>query len=464
MKQLFKTSLLAVTIAATCGTAFAGTVTVTKQTHSIEGLAGVTATQISNDIAYVVAAAYAVGDKITFTFPAGALDATTFPSQINVAAVDGDGSAAPVTAVAGMGLGLLNSTANAVTYRVTTLSQPLDTNTGLDFTNRTTIGASIDLGPIGYLPAALTAAAVTVTVSSQTSVGDVLDSAGVLTAIVADSDTQYGTAAVGTQFDAVINVSSARKAFVGVTSDSMDFTITNPNVLGADMAAGGTGVNADWLNLATTTSTGVTVFGEAGRMTGLDASNWTTAGTDTFTVAAATLAVSYAGMVTNDTITFTPTAGVNADVLESQDFTTDVVYNYTSGAVKASKTVGVGLDSGEWTLNGASVNIPYMPYGDAISQIMYVSNDGDQSGDIVVTAFDDAGNTYDLGTVKIANANTVTKITSEVKDALELAGFTNGRVSITVTVNAPADDVTVYASYHAGGTRGFVNTDQYKGM
>ena len=41
MKQLFKSTLLAAAVAATCGTAVAGTVAVTKQIHSVEGLLGV---------------------------------------------------------------------------------------------------------------------------------------------------------------------------------------------------------------------------------------------------------------------------------------------------------------------------------------------------------------------------------------------------------------------------------------
>jgi hypothetical protein len=71
---------------------------------------------------------------------------------------------------------------------------------------------------------------------------------------------------------------------------------------------------------------------------------------------------------------------------------------------------------------------------------------------------------YDLGKVTTANPHTVTKLATVIKTALELKGFTAGKLSITVTVNAPADDITVYASYNIGGAdRGFVNTDQYKG-
>jgi hypothetical protein len=451
MKQLFKKSLLAATVAVTCGSAFAGTVAVTKQVHSLEGLNGVTANQTSDSISYTVAAAYAVGDKITFTFTDGALVATTFPSQINVGAVD---SATPASAIAGMGLGLLNSDSASVTYRVTSLSQPDDTPGagGTAYTDRTTLGAVVTLGQIGYTAASVAAAPVTVTVSSQTSVGDDLDNSGTRTATVAESKTQFGSATAPTKFNATIDVSSMRKAFVDTLTDSMSWVIANPATTG-------------WLNVATVNTTGATVYGEAGKMAGLEAANFTAGGTVTFTEAAAKVAVAYTGMVTNDTITFAAPTGDDAVVLETQSFGTDLVYNYTSaGAVAGSKTIASNLTSGEWTLNGATVNIPYMPYGPSASRILYISNAGTQSGDISATAFDEKGNSYDLGVIGNAAAGTVTKISRLVDDALVAAGFASSKTSITVTVNAPESDITVYASYNVGGSdRGFVNTDQYKG-
>ena len=443
----FKTTLLAAVVAATFGSAYAGTVTVTKQTHSTEGLAGVTSTQTSASIGYTVAAAYAVGDKVTFTFTAGSVVAASFPSQLNVAAVN---SAVPASAISGMSLGLLNSDDDTVTYRVTSLSQPTD-GAATTYTDRTTIGALITLGTVGYSASAV-AGTVTVTVSAQTSAGDVLDSAGTLTATLAEAKTQFGTAAVSPLFDAEINVSSMRTAFTGVTSDDAGITITNPTTTG-------------WLNLATVNTTAVNLFGEAGKMDGLLATNFGTAGTNVFTEASAQLAVTYAGQMTNDTITFTPPTGTAAVILESQTFNADVVYNYSSAAATAgTATLATGAAAGEWTLNGASVNIPYMPYSANASQILYVTNDGTQDGDIIVTAFDDAGTAYDAFIVGTATAGSITKITGDVKAGLEAQGFTGGKVSITVTVNAPDADITVYASYNVSGNRAFVNTDQYKGQ
>ena len=444
MTNMFKKTLVAASLIATFGVS-AGTVSVTKQTHSMEGLAGVTATQTSNAIGYVLGAAYAVGDKITFTFPTGALVAASFPSQLNISAVDSDTLG---DAIAGLALGLLNSDADSVTYRVTSLAQPSNlTGTITEYTDRTTIGATLPLGAVGYTPASVMAANVTVTVDSLTSVGDFLDTSGTRTGTVAEAKTQFGSAVVGTMFAKVINVSDARESFTIAGADSAVFTVTNPTTTG-------------WLNMATVNTTGANFFGEAGKMTGLAVGDFAAAGTRTFTEAAAQLSVSYTGMITNDTISFTAPGDV---ALEAQKFTTDVVYNYTSaGAATGTTILATGADSGEWTLNGATVNIPYMPYGAGISQIIYVSNSGTQSGDVSVTAFDDNGASYDLGVVGVANANTVTKLSSIVGDALVAAGFNGSKASLTITVNAPSDDITVQANYVAGGSRATVITDQYK--
>lgn len=455
MKQLYKKTLLAVAVASICGKALAGDVSVTKQVHSLEGLEDVTATQTSEAITYKVAAAYRDGDKITFTFSDGALEGTTFPSQLNVAAVD---SATEADSIAGMALGLLNTTDNSVTYRVTQVTQPDDTPGagGTAYTDRTTIGATIALGTIGYKASAVAAGSITISVASETSSGDVLDNSGTRTATLAEAKTQFGSAKMGTSFDSVINVSAARKAFAVGSTDTASFTITNPTTTG-------------WLNMATVNTTSANLFGEAGKMgtlseTGTEFSTATTS-TRTFDRAGAKLGISYAGLVTNDTITFTPPTGTNAVVLEAQKFSLDLAYNYTSAGAKAnSKTISTALSAGEWTLNGAKVSIPYMPYQANASQILYVTNEGTQDGDILATAFDEKGNVYDLGIVGVAKGEHVTKVTKPIGDALLAKGFSGGKVAITITVNAPESDITVYAGYNVGGAdRGYVNTDQYKG-
>ncbi|MFT5074838.1 MAG: hypothetical protein ACI8YB_002305 [Patiriisocius sp.] len=447
MERIIKISLLIAVIAATSSVAVAGTVSVTKQTHSLEGLSGVTADQTSNSINYTLAAAYSAGDKITFTFTGNALVATTFPSQLSAPAVD---SASPANAIAGLGLGFLNSDSDSVTYRVTSLNQPDDTPGagGNAYSNRTTVGAQVTLGSIGYKAAAVLAADVTVTVSSQTSDGDILDSAGTLAATIAEAKTQFGTAVVTPQFDNVIEVNSGRLAFTTGSSDTLTWSVTTPDTTG-------------WQNLANVSSSVVTLLGEAGKMTGLNHGDFSSAvGALLFVQVEAKLTVSLVGQVNSGTITFTPPTGGAAVVLEAQGFTLDLVHNYTTASgVNSFKAIATGL-AGGWELNAATGIISYMPYATSISQIMYVTNIGTQNGDITVAAVDEQGVLYDLGVIGIANAGKVTKVSKLIEDKLVVAGFGSGKVAMKITVNAPAADISIYASYIIGsGDRGYVEVE-----
>jgi hypothetical protein len=452
MKKLIKTTLLAAAIAVAGGNAVAGTLAVTLQTHSTEGIEGLTTKQTSESISYTLGAAYAVGDTITFTFNGDVISSTEFASQINVAAVD---SATASEAIAGLALGLLNTDETTVSYRVTTVTQPDDTpgDGGTEYTDRTTLGATATMGSISYTAASLTDGDLNMKVSSNTSNGGSLDSDA--TGTLATKKTQFGSAAMSTVFDNVIDVSTARKTFVGVTTDTMSWMITNPDTSG-------------YLNLATINTdsgTTVTVTGGTGKLSGLATANFSVAGSGavTYTEASDQIAIVYSGDVTSDTLTFTAPVDSDAAVLNTQSFSATVVYNYTTAAgAAATKTVGSNLSAGAWTLNGAVVVVPYMPYSSNASQILYLTNTGTQTGDILVTAFDIDGNDYDLGVVASSEGGKLIKIATLIKTALEAKGFSAGKLTLTITVEVPKDDIIVYASYNVGGSdRGFVNTSQF---
>lgn len=454
MKQTFKTTLLAASLAAAMGSAVAGTMVVDMQTHSVEGLKSYTAAQTSNAIKYTLGTGYLAGDKITFTYSADVLKGVTPTSSITVSKIDSDDVK---VAKVGLAMSRIAFGDNYVTYRVTNVEQPkkADGSTPHSETFDTT-GIIIDLGTVSYAPSVIAdGASLKVTASSQDATGDVIDNSGTLSAVIAQSKSQFTGKTTVSGFDATINVSAMRKAFVSGTTDTASFTYAPTNTTG-------------WLNLATVNSTTATIAGEKGKMTSLTKAEFASAqaGTVTLDVENALLTVAYTGTITTDTITFTPPTGDKAVVLEAQDFTASLAYGYTSkGSATGSVDVAKNASAGSWDLNGATVNIPYMPYGPNASQIVYVSNDSDQDADITVTVFDDKGNLYDLGALQIkAGKKRVTKIAPEINDRLRAAGFNGTKASITITVNAPDSDVTVYASYNVGGAdRGYINTDQYKG-
>lgn len=431
--------------------AFAGTLSVTTQTHSTEGIVGVTDTQTSNSISYTLGAAYTADDRVIFTFNEDIITNTAFDGQIVVDAVD---SADANSAVAGLVLGLLNSSGSTVTYRVTSVSQPDDTpgDGGTAYTDRSTLGAVVTLGSVKYSLSSISSGDLTMSVASSTDSGSPIDTDA--NGTLATKKTQFGSVAIDTKFDNVIDVATVRKTFVTGTTDTVSWTISNPDTTG-------------WSNLATvnaSSGTVVTVKGESGKLNGLNTSQFTVAnsGTVAFDESADSVAVTYAGDVKTDTLTFTPPTGDSAVSMNVQSFTTDVVYNYTSaGGTAGAAQVATAAASGEWKLNGASVVIPYMPYSSNASQIIYVTNTGTQTGDIRVTAFDPAGNDYDVGVVSTIAGGQLVKLGPSLLTKLQAIGFTAGKLTLTVTVDVPNKDVIVYASYNVGGSdRGFVQTDQ----
>jgi hypothetical protein len=142
--------------------------------------------------------------------------------------------------------------------------------------------------------------------------------------------------------------------------------------------------------------------------------------------------------------------------LSPQTFSADYVFAYPT-----NKTTSIKFGAGAWTINGALVFVPYMPYGDNITQIVYIANRGGQDGTITVDAFDEAGNSYTFS-VGVVQAGTVRKLAQELLDGLTLGGFTPpGKVAFEITVTAPDQDIDVYSAYNVGGTdRGTVVNSQ----
>ena len=102
--------------------------------------------------------------------------------------------------------------------------------------------------------------------------------------------------------------------------------------------------------------------------------------------------------------------------------------------------------------------IPYMPYNANASQIIYISNMSTQASDVLVTAIDDQGTTYDLGSIGTSDANKVMKLAPLIKDKLDTQGFVGGKLAIMISTRAP--NAIVYASYNVGGSdRGFVSVE-----
>ena len=219
------------------------------------------------------------------------------------------------------------------------------------------------------------------------------------------------------------------------------------------------GANAD-VKVATVTDATVALTGEdlgflldangnldAGgyNITGLIAAVEAT-GTDAATLVGNTLTVS----TTNDPGGYVgielDSNGVNQ--LNAQTFSADLEIGYQLGGT-ADSIPATGFDAGEWDLNGAAINIPFLPFGPNFAQVIRISNDSNAGADIELTAFDNEGNTF--GPVILptaAPAGTVHNPVAEITAALLDAGFDgSGEIDITLVINASAGDIDVVANY-----------------
>ena len=132
--------------------------------------------------------------------------------------------------------------------------------------------------------------------------------------------------------------------------------------------------------------------------------------------------------------------------LSSQSFTYDLSVSYNN----ASLTDGVYTASGSvgsWTLNGATASVPFMPFGDAFSQSITVTNVGSVDGAIVVDWFFN-GTEATTPLTLTAAANSVTDISAEVR-ALAAANGITGNAALKIIINSPNDDITVKGVYYS---------------
>lgn len=438
MKQFIKGCIVAVAFIVASGSAIAGDISVDSiQRHSKQGVISVSSSITSGNVNYRVGSAYAQSDLITFNLTPGAVHSSF--SWPNALAFEPTKNADGVSVGANMSIGLLNTSEDksSATYRVTSVMP------SLGFPSGTTVDGIINLGAFSLTASSIAAGEVTITVSSIASNGiTLIDTQGTLSATIAQPEDEFGEIIVDTGASEIIDVSKSRKSFVSGNTDQISWRIDNDTNL---------------LNKATVTLTKIELKGD---FHGMDATNFSlgeNTGTVTYDDVEKILTLTYPSLITADTITITSKEN---HPLKAQAFSVGGSYHY---GVDAVESVGEEIFAGVWGLNGAIINVPYMIYGENITQHLIISNESQQSGDIAIIAFDENGTVLNLGVVDTIEASTVKQIATQVSDALKAQNFTAGKVSLTITVDAPANDITVVAGYNVNNDRAFVNTDQYKG-
>lgn len=372
-----------------CSSASAGTVSLAKQIHSLQGIQGVTANQSSNIISYTVAADYNIDDEISFAFSDDVLP--NFPNTLT----GGVGS-----------LALDSNTDDSVSYKVT---------------SALSVGDTITFGSIFYPASSLLINAFTVTVSSQTETGEALDTAGTRTATIAEAKSQFGNIALSTRFDAVIqNDTGQDSTTFSSDSPTLSWYVLNPNTTG-------------WLNLASATSTQITLEGEAGKMAGLTVANFTAGGTETFSTDSAQLSISNSARFPSldfpETIRFTAPGNV---ALTNQSFKMSISYGYWSAAaVQSSIVMALKVNAGAWTLSTPDTTPEPTALLNGSVAFDYQSN-------TLNGAFCDLDDVLDPGetsmmTVTLTNAGSglVSGMTAQVTSTADITFTNNGDITFT---------------------------------
>jgi hypothetical protein len=252
MKQLFKKTILAATVAAVSGVAVAGDISVaTTQNHSQQGLSGVTSAITSSNVTYTVQGAYAQSDLITITLTSGAVHSSqSWPNALTFTPAGTPGTS---TAGANMSVGLLNTSSDktSATYRVTSVTPDGANATG------TTVGGMLNLGTFALKASAIASGAVTVSVASLASNGVTpVDTQGTRTGTLAKSSDQFGDLSVTTDADQVIDVSKGREGFETGTNDTITWGGSNNTGLLNAAAVSQTRIilNGDFEGMTTVTS------------------------------------------------------------------------------------------------------------------------------------------------------------------------------------------------------------------
>jgi hypothetical protein len=328
--------------------------------------------------------------------------------------------------------GLINSTKTALTFRVTALSGAAST-----------VGNTFSLGLGGSaaetkvkLDSITAESVVNVTAKAVTSTGFDLDNTANDTSKVASVATQWSFK-VDPVMAAVVDVTEERKKFVD------DSTAMFKIVLAENAGTYRAGFTPD--DDAANT---ITVNGNFVAFDGVDNTGTFVSDAGNVTVAEDKLSATVA-MTSGDPVNATHTQSFN--IGSKQRIIEAGSYSATMKLIDGSdRTINlISTYAGKMTLNGASYDIPYLPYGDSTDRYVWVTNKGVQPGDITVTALEQDGTEHEFGVIGESKKGLM-KIDSLIDAKLEEAGVATGQsIKLNVTVNAPDSDITVYAAYKA---------------
>lgn len=180
-----------------------------------------------------------------------------------------------------------------------------------------------------------------------------------------------------------------------------------------------------------------------------------------FTFTAANVSTVNAIGANTDTETFTITTD-KARVIPTAGYSASYTLNYLNDAAVTKTYTSAAFATGDWLLNGTSVNVPYIPVGfGSLSANIEIANTSGVDGDITLDAVDNNGVAHAATKLSFnATAGSVTKVSEQ--DLVDAFGLTEGtKLSLNVTVAAPTG-ISVYPYYRENDVRVSLPTSQYR--
>jgi hypothetical protein len=279
---------------------------------------------------------------------------------------------------------------------------------------------------------------------------------GVLEAVVATKLVDVAAAEITTTitagtnlaFDQVVDVNKDRYEFSGSTQSDIAAIVLADAANGATLTATSvmtlTG-DFGWAGVSTTTA-GVTTVAYGAAQMGVAAATTANLGTVTRT---ATSMSWIAKAADTYTVTLTPQAKAKKVTLPATTYALSTAMKYTNGTDTAVLTDTVTSAPGAWTLNGASITALGVSNSPSVTPMIWIQNAGSSAGNISGSV-NCNGTTITIADLGVAAAKSNTKVGEAIQTAVDDAGTcstVNTRYDATVTVNGPAADITMNASY-----------------
>lgn len=271
------------------------------------------------------------------------------------------------------------------------------------------------------------------------------------TGLIAKEQSQFSFV-LDTAFDGLIDRDATTKFVDGATTDKLTYTFTNDETLGAAISvtsavATVTGIFTDVLD---------TQFANASSATAYTAAQVTSDAKFTYTTVPG-VTVDTSGAKNKVEVLFTSGA---EDLPETGMIDLDFVIKSAGDDVAVSSNV----DAGQWQLDAAVVNVPYLPVGYGLTPNVEVANESSKDASIQIRGFDQNGKVYKTVALPFAAKKTaVTKVSeADIKAAFGITDAEKVKLSVTFILDVEPTQITLAPYYRQNESRVNVMSDQYK--